>query len=104
MANTDRDERRQGAPPLVPSDINDFGQQHTGAARHDRAAVVTEAILQIVRAALLARLRGERATVADVHTEIEDVLRGEFADVVRETMNENSSRRRVSRRCSLAGK
>jgi hypothetical protein len=49
----------------------------------DRAAVTTTMILQVVREAQLAWLRDQA-----VRAEIETLLRGEFADVARTTLNE----------------
>ena len=49
----------------------------------DRAAVVTTAILQIVRRALLARIDGDDADLTATRGEIETLLRDEFSGVAR---------------------
>ena len=54
---------------------------------HDRAAVVTTAILQTIRKSLLAWLAGGRPE-ANMHTQIQSLLRDEFVDVARETLNQ----------------
>ena len=54
----------------------------------DRAAVVAPAILQIVRGVLTAWLHGERADMAGARAEIEALLRDEFGDTARTTLNE----------------
>ena len=63
--------------------------QHGDARRGcDRSAVVTTAILQIVRRVLTAWLRREHAGMAGVRVEIAALLRDEFNDVARTTLNE----------------
>lgn len=54
----------------------------------DRAAVVTTAILQIVRRALLARIDGDDADLTATRGEIETLLRDEFSGVARTAANE----------------
>jgi hypothetical protein len=54
----------------------------------DRAAVVTTAILQSIRKALLAWLDGDRPDIASLRIKIQTLLRDEFADVARETLNQ----------------
>ena len=54
----------------------------------DRAAVVTRAILQIVRGALIAWVHRERADMEGAGAEIEALLRDEFGDTARTTLNE----------------
>jgi hypothetical protein len=51
----------------------------------DRAAVVTTAILQIVKMSMRALLHGDAGALRD---EIEATLRNEFADIARTTLNE----------------
>jgi hypothetical protein len=55
---------------------------------YDRAAVVTTAVLQIIRKALLAWLDGGQRNVANTRAEIQILLCDEFSDVARETRNE----------------
>jgi hypothetical protein len=54
----------------------------------DRAAVVTTAIVQIVRGAMLAWLDGKTTKVVGARAAIEALLRDEFADIARTTFNE----------------
>ena len=54
----------------------------------DRAAAVTTAILQALRKALLAWLDGNHPDMAGTRAEIQSLLRDEFADVARETLNQ----------------
>jgi hypothetical protein len=54
----------------------------------DRAAVVTRAILQIVRGALIVWVHRERTDMAGAHDAIESLLRDEFNDVALTTCNE----------------
>ena len=54
----------------------------------DRAAVVTRAIMQIVRGALIAWVHRERADMAGAHDAIESLLRDEFNGVALTTLNE----------------
>ena len=61
---------------------------HGARFAQDRAAVVTTAILQIVRGVLIAWLHGERADMAGVRDAIESLLRDEFGDTARTTLNE----------------
>jgi hypothetical protein len=55
---------------------------------NDRAAVTTTAILQTVRKGLLAWLDGKHPDMAGTRAEIQTLLRDEFADVARETLNQ----------------
>lgn len=61
---------------------------HGARFAQDRAAVVTTAILQIVRGVLAAWLHGEHADMAGARTAIEALLRDEFGDTASTTLNE----------------
>ena len=54
----------------------------------DRAAVVSRKIEQIIRDALIAWVHRERADVTGAQDAIESLLRDEFNDVARTTLNE----------------
>jgi hypothetical protein len=54
----------------------------------DRAAIVTTTILAIVVDALRQWLRGSSGALTDVHTQIENVIRDEFADLARQARSE----------------
>ena len=54
----------------------------------DRAAVVTSAILQTFRRALLGWIDGSDAGTTTARSEIEALLRDEFSDVAHTTLNE----------------
>ena len=76
---------------------------HGARFAQDRAAVVTREIVQIVRDALIAWVHGEHADMAGARDAIESLLRDEFNDVARTTLNEIRLRRRMSAGL-LAGK
>jgi hypothetical protein len=61
----------------------------------DRAAVATTAIMQVVGHALRARCRGNTSAIVAARTEIEALLREEFHDIQRQTLNET----RISPEC-----
>jgi hypothetical protein len=73
---------RGARPPRVPAPVRE-----SGFAR-DRAAIVTGAILQIARQALLRWLYRDGTNMAGARGEIEAILRDEFSDIARETRNE----------------
>jgi len=54
----------------------------------DRAAVVASAILEIVRDALAAWARRDHVDLAATRAEIEQILREEFDDAVREATSD----------------
>jgi hypothetical protein len=54
----------------------------------DRAAVVTQTILQIVRQALSARSYGNPTSMREVRADIEATLRHEFQDAAQQAINE----------------
>lgn len=57
-------------------------------AAHDRAAVVTTAIIQIVATALRRWNAGDLAALASVRAEITATLREEFADAEQQILND----------------
>jgi hypothetical protein len=61
---------------------------HGARFAQDRAAIVTTAILQIVRGVLIAWLHGEHVDIAGARAAIEALLRDEFGDTARTTLNE----------------
>jgi uncharacterized protein (DUF2267 family) len=63
-------------------------QQRRNCGGRDRAAVVTGAVLHIVRRALLEWLDGDDVSFAAARTEVETLLRAEFHDIARTTLNE----------------
>jgi hypothetical protein len=75
-------------PCLYPDNVFVF----PAAARalvQDRAAIVATAVLQVTRLALLAWLdHGDASLLATARSEIETLLRCEFSDVPRTTLNE----------------
>jgi rubrerythrin len=56
----------------------------------DRAAVVATSIISIITDALRRWLRGEPADLAGVRTQIESLLRDEFADIERQIAGERT--------------
>jgi hypothetical protein len=62
---------------------------HRACRRMDRAAVATVAVLTIVTRALRARHHdGDRSAIPLARLEVEELLRGEFADARGEAINE----------------
>jgi hypothetical protein len=68
---------RYGADPQAPDWIGRAvaAADHGARFAQDRAAVVTRAILQIVRGALVAWLRGERADMAGARATLNEIRR-----------------------------
>jgi hypothetical protein len=76
---------------MTDADLQKFlvAIQNVQRARHaDRAAVVTTAILQIIRRELRAWVDREGADLAGVRAAIETGLREEVADIQQQTLTE----------------